>query len=130
MLFSGVRSSWRHVGQELGLVFRGERQLGRLFLERAAGLFDFLVLRLDLDVALGQLLGLLLKLLVGLLQFPLLGLQFAGQLLGLLQQSFRLHRRLDRVQHDADAGRSVAPGRTSARSVKAPSDASSITALT
>ena len=85
----------RHVGQELGLVLRGQRQLGRLFLERAAGLLDLLVLRLDLDVALGQLLRLLLELLVGLLQLPLLGLQLAGELLGLLQQAFGLHRRLD-----------------------------------
>ena len=58
----------RHVGEELGLVLRGERQLGRLFLERAAGLLDFLVLALDFDVALGELLRLLLELLVGLLQ--------------------------------------------------------------
>ena len=58
----------RHVGQELGLVLRGQRQLGRLFFERAAGLLDFLVLALHLDVALGELLRLLLELLVGLLQ--------------------------------------------------------------
>ena len=58
----------RHVGEELGLVLRGERQLGRLLLERAARLLDLLVLALDLDVALGELLRLLLELLVGLLQ--------------------------------------------------------------
>ena len=58
----------RHVGQEFRLVLRGERQLGRLFLQRAAGLLDFLVLALDFDVALGELLRLLLELLVGLLQ--------------------------------------------------------------
>ena len=72
----------RHVGEELGLVLRGERQLGRLFLERAAGLLDFLVLALDLDVALGELLRLLLELLVGLLQFALLGLQLARRAAG------------------------------------------------
>ena len=105
MLLSGVRSSWRHVGEEFGLVLRGQRKFGRLFLERAPRLFDFLVLALHLDVALGELLGLLLELFVGLLQFLLLGLQFAGELLRLLQQAFGLHRGLDRVEHDADASR-------------------------
>ena len=95
----------RHVGEEFGLVLRGQRKLGRLFLERAAGLFDFLVLSFHLDVALGELLGLLFELFVGLLQFLLLGLQFAGELLRLLQQAFGLHRGLDRVEHDADASR-------------------------
>ena len=93
----------RHVGEEFGLVLRGQRKLGRLFFERAARLFDFLVLSFHLDVALGELLGLLFELFVGLLQFLLLRLQFAGELLGLLQQAFGLHRRLDRVEHDADA---------------------------
>ena len=93
----------RHVGEEFGLVLRGQRELGRLFLERAAGLLDFLVLALHLDVALGELLRLLLELLVGLLQLLLLRLQFAGELLRLLQQAFGLHRRLDAVEHDADA---------------------------
>ena len=92
----------RHVGEEFGLVLRGQRKLGRLFFERAAGLFDFLVLSFHLDVALGKLLGLLFELFVGLLQFLLLRLQFAGELLGLLQQALGLHRGLDRVEHDAD----------------------------
>ena len=91
-----------HVGQELGLVLRGQRELGRLFLQRAARLLDFLVLALDFDVALGELLRLLLELLVGLLQLALLRLQFAGELLRLLEQALGLHRRFDRVQHDAD----------------------------
>ncbi len=95
----------RHVGQEFRLVLRGQRQLGRLFFQRAAGLLDFLVLALDFDVALGELLRLLLELLVGLLQFPLLRLQFAGELLRLLEQAFGLHRRFDRIEHDADRGR-------------------------
>ena len=64
----------RHVGQEFRLVFRGQRQFGRLLLQRAPGLLDFLVLAFDLDVALGELLRLLLELLVGLLQFLLLRL--------------------------------------------------------
>ena len=91
-----------HVGQEFRLVFRRQRKLGGLFLERAAGLLDFLVLAFHLDVTLGELLRLLLQLFVGLLQFLLLGLQFAGELLRLRQQSFGLHRGLDAVQHDAD----------------------------
>ena len=44
----------RHVRQELGLVLRGERQLGGLFLERVAGLLDLGVLALDLGVLLGE----------------------------------------------------------------------------
>ena len=44
----------------------------------------------------------MLELLVGLLQFALLGLQFRGQLLRLLEQTFGLHGRLDRIQHDTD----------------------------
>ena len=94
----------RHVGQELGLVLRGQRELRRLLLHRAPGLLDFLVLALHLDVLFGELLRLLLQLLVGLLQLALLGLQFGRELLRLLQQAFGLHRRFDRVQHDADAG--------------------------
>ena len=62
----------RHVGEELRLVFRSQRELGRLLLERAPRLLDLLVLALDLDVLLGELLRLLLELLVGLLQLGLL----------------------------------------------------------
>ena len=76
----------RHVREELGLVFRGERELGGLFLEGAAGLLDFLVLALDFDVLFGELLGLLCQLLVGLLQFRLPRLKLDGELLRLLQQ--------------------------------------------
>ncbi len=79
----------RHVGQELRLVLRGQRQLAGLLLQRAAGLLDFLVLALDFDVALGELLGLLLELLVGLLQLALLRLQLAGELLRLLAAGLR-----------------------------------------
>ena len=93
----------RHVGQEFGLVLRGERQLRGLLFDRAAGLLDFLVLALHFDVAFGELLRLLLELLVGLLQLSLLRLKFAGELLRLLQQAFGLHRGLDAVEHDADA---------------------------
>ena len=92
----------RHVGEELGLVLRGERQLGRLLLERAARLLDFLVLALDLGVLLGELLGLRGELLVGLLQLGLPRLQLGRELLRLLQQVLGAHRRFDRVEHDAD----------------------------
>ena len=78
-----------HVGQELRLVARGQRQLRRLLFDRAAGLLDLLVLALDLEVALGELGRLLLELLVGLLQLALLGLQLAGELLRLLAAGLR-----------------------------------------
>ncbi len=97
----------RHVREELGLVLRGERELGRLLLHRAARLFDFLVLRFDLDVPVGELLRLLLQLLIGLLQFALLHLQLGGELLRLLEQAFGLHGRFDGVEHDADGGREL-----------------------
>ena len=73
----------RHVGQELRLVLRGQRQLLGLFFQRLAGLLDFAVLALDFRVLLGQQLGLFLQLLVGLLQLFLLLLQ---QLFGRLQR--------------------------------------------
>ncbi len=93
----------RHIGEELGFVLRGKGQLGRFFFDHPARLFDFLVLCLDLDIAFGELLRLLFELFVGLLQFALLGLQFARELLRLGQQTLGLHRRLDAVQHDTDA---------------------------
>ena len=92
----------RHVGEELRLVLRGQRQLRGLLFDGAPRLLDFLILALDLDVLLGQLLRLLRQLLVGLLQFPLLGLQLGGQLLRLLEQPLGLHRGFDAVDQDAD----------------------------
>ena len=92
----------RHVREELGLVARGERELGGLLLDRPARLVDLLVLALDLGVLRGELLRLLAELLVGLLQLLLLRLQLGGELLRLLEQPLGAHRRLDRVQHDAD----------------------------
>ena len=97
----------RHVGQELGLVLRGERQLGGLFLERAAGLLDLRVLALDLGVLLGEQLRLGAQLLVGLLELALARLQLDRQLLRLLEQALGAHRRLDGVEHDADALREL-----------------------
>ena len=92
----------RHVGQELGLVARGERELGRLFFERLARLLDFLVLALHFGVLLGEQPRLGGHFLVGLLQLDLLRLQFAGELLGLLEQALGAHRRFDGVEHHAD----------------------------
>ena len=68
-----------HVGQELGFVFRGERQFRGFLLHRAARLIDFLVLAFDFDVLLRELARLLLQLLIGLLQLFLLRLEFARQ---------------------------------------------------
>ena len=93
----------RHVCEEFRLVFRRERELGRLLLDRAAGQLDLLVLAFDLDVLLGKLLRFLFELLIGLLQFLLLSLQFSRQLLRLLEQTFGLHGCSDRIEYDADA---------------------------
>ena len=94
----------RHVRQEFRFVLGSKREFLCLLFQSAAGLLDFLVLPFDFDVLLGELLRFLRQLLVGLLQFFLLRLQFGRQLLRLLQQAFGLHRRFDTVQHDADAG--------------------------
>ena len=96
-----------HVGEELGLVLGGEGKLGGLFLERAAGLLDLAVLQLDLGVLLGEQPGLGAQFLVGLLKLALARLELDGQLLRLLEQALGAHRRLDRVEHDADAGREL-----------------------
>ena len=69
----------RHVGHELGFVLRGEGELLGLFLEGLPGLLDFGVLSFDFRVLLGKQLGFFLKFLVGLLQFFLAALQLFGQ---------------------------------------------------
>src|SRR6185312_4959436 len=94
----------RHVREELGFVLRCQRELRRLLLDGAARLLDFLILALDLDIALGELLRVLLQLHVGLLQLALARLQLDGELLRLLQEAFGLHRRFDAVDNDANAG--------------------------
>src|SRR6185312_4499286 len=63
----------RHVGKELRLVLRREREFLGLLFERSAGLFNLLVLAFDFCILLSKLLGLQCKLLVGLLQLLLLG---------------------------------------------------------
>ena len=97
----------RHVGQELGLVLGGQGQLGGLLFQGPAGLFDLLVLALHLDVLLGELLGFLRQLLVGLLQLFLLRLQLGGELLRLFEQPLGLHGGLNAIEHDADTGREL-----------------------
>ena len=79
----------RHVGQELGFVLRRQGQLGRLFFQRAAGLLHFRVLAFHFGVLLGQQLGLVGQLFVGLLEFALPRLQLDGQLLRLPKQVLR-----------------------------------------
>ena len=79
----------RHVRKKFGLVLRGQRELGRLLLERPPGLLDLVVLALDLGVLLGELLRLLLELLIRQLQLLLLRLQLGRELLRLLEQALR-----------------------------------------
>ena len=123
----------RHVGQELGLVLGGQRELLGLLLQRQLGLLDLAVLGFDLGLLLGQQArlsppaprwsaaappaassaaprtpaasGLLLQPLVGLGQLLLLALQLLGQRLRLLEQLLGPHVGGDGVQHDADASR-------------------------
>ena len=97
----------RHVGQELGLVLRGERQLGGFFLQRVAGLLDLGVLALDLGVLLGEQPGFGAQFLVGLLQLALARLQLDRELLRLRQQALGTHRRFDGIEHRADAEREL-----------------------
>src|SRR5205807_9451566 len=81
----------RHIGKQFRFVLGSQSQLGGLFLQRMARLFDLLVLALDLGILLGGLLGLARYLIVRLLQLLLLSLELRRQLLGLLQQAFRAH---------------------------------------
>jgi len=119
----------RHVRQELRLVARSERKLGRFLLERAPGELDFLVLALDFHVLLGEQLALLAA--------PrwsaaarLLRLKLAGELLRLLQQTLGAHRRLDGIQHHADDAAVSCSRNARCEAVKPASEASSTTALT
>ena len=108
------RVQWRsqlvaHVGQEFGLVFRGERKLLSLFLECPARHLDFEVLVLDLLLLVFEELRLLLQFLVCSVKFFLLlrefglsDLKLGSQQLRLRQQPFGAHRCRYRVQHDAD----------------------------
>ena len=95
MLFSGVRSSCDMLARNSDLYFEVSASSVAFSstARRACSISWFL--RLDLDVAVGELLRLLLELLVGLLQLALLRLQLGRELLRLLQQTLGLHRRLD-----------------------------------
>ena len=68
----------RHVGQELGLVLGGQRQLLGLLFQRLPGLLDFLVLAFDFLVLVGQQAGLFLQFLVGVAATPPAGFAAAG----------------------------------------------------
>ena len=72
----------RHVGDELGLVPRGHRELPRLLHHQALRLLDLDVLALRLDVLLGEQLGLPAEILVRLAQLLLLGLRLLQEVLG------------------------------------------------
>ncbi|CAM5596205.1 hypothetical protein KAURM247S_05187 [Kitasatospora aureofaciens] len=98
-----------HVGQELRLVLRGQRQLVGALLQFLAGLLDLQVLGLDVAVLRGEQFGLVLQLGVGELQFLLPGLQFlgaglefGGQPLGLAEQLVGAGVGDDGVDVDAD----------------------------
>ena len=97
----------RHVGEELGLVLRGQRELLGLLLECLAGLLDLAVLALHLGVLLGEERGLLLQLGVGLLELVLPALQLGGERLRLLSRSSVRMLACDGVEHDADALREL-----------------------
>ena len=93
-----------HVGQELGLVLAGLRELLGLLLDAAPGRVDLHVLDLDVAVLLGELLGLLLQLGVGPLQLGRLVLQLHGEPLGLREQLLGAPVGLDGGDRDADRG--------------------------
>ena len=57
----------RHIGKELGFVFRSERKLPGLFFQRLPRLFHFLILAFHLLILVRQQTGFFLQLFVGLL---------------------------------------------------------------
>lgn len=98
-----------HVGEELGLVGGGDRELVGAVLQLLAGLLDLQVLGLDVPVLGGEQGGLVLQLGVGGLQLLLAGLQlrgsdlqFGGEALGLAEQLVRPGVGDDGVHVDAD----------------------------
>jgi len=93
----------RHVGEELRLVLRGERELLGLLLERLARLLDLLVLALDFLVLVREQPGLLLELLIGLLELLLPALELLRERLRLLEEVLGPRVRFDRVDDDPDA---------------------------
>jgi len=91
-----------HIGQELGFVFRGERQLLGFLFQGLPGLLNFGVFAFDFGVLLGEQFGFLLQFEVGLLQFLLPALKFFRQRLGLFEEILGTGVGLDGVEHDAD----------------------------
>ncbi len=91
-LLSGVRKLVRHVGEELRLIFRGERQLLGLAFELLTRFVDLARAPFDFGVALLQKPRLLLELLVGVLQLHLLALQLGRERLRLHEQLLGAHR--------------------------------------
>jgi hypothetical protein len=88
-----------HVGEELRLVPRRDRQLLGLLLQQAFGELDVLVLAFHLDVLLGQAAGLL----VGAAQLLLARLKLLRLGLGLFKQRLGEGVGLDRVEHESEA---------------------------
>jgi len=113
--FSGRAQLVAHVGQELRLVARGQRQLRRLLFDarRACSISWFL----RSTSSCGRRAGLLLlELLVALpARLVLLGLQLAGELLRLLEQVLGLHGGFDRIQHEPIEAVSCSRKRSAAR---------------
>ncbi len=96
MLLSGVRSSWDMLARNSDLYFEVSASSVGLFFQRAARLFDFLVLAFHLDVAARRAAAAFCSSCsLVCCSSLLLRLQFAGELLRLLQQAFGLHRGLD-----------------------------------
>src|SRR5207237_10394900 len=62
----------RHIGKKFRFVLGRQSQLGGLFFQRMARLFDLLILAVDLGILLGELLGVARQLIVGLLELILL----------------------------------------------------------
>ena len=81
-----------HVGEELGLVLRGQRELLGFLLERAARHLDFDILRFDLLLLVLEQLRLFLQFLVRAVQLFLLSGQLGLARLQLLRQELRLLR--------------------------------------
>ncbi len=100
----------RHVRDELRLVLRRDRELGRLLLHEQLRLLDLFVLLLRFDVAFGEQARLALEVFVRLAQLLLLRTQLLGLRLRLAQQVLGERVRFDGVHVEADALRAAARG--------------------
>ena len=92
----------RHVGQEFGLVLRGEGKLLGFFFQAWRACSTSLFLRSTSTFCSASSLAFSSSSALVCCKFFLLALQFAGQRLRLLEQIFGSHVRFDRVEHDAD----------------------------